>query len=127
VERSRLEADIADSTERINQARSAIGLHRVMVAMLLESQRELTDMREQAEQRAKEIIAEAEREAAAIAAGTAPAPGPPTSPPSGFAGAAAPAAPEIHLPGRAGDDGDHYFRYLSGALADDAPLGPAPE
>ena len=66
VERSRLEAEIAEATERINRARSAIGMHRVMVAMLLETQQELSALRSEAEAQARQIVADAEREAAAL-------------------------------------------------------------
>jgi hypothetical protein len=146
AERSRLESEIADARSRIGRARSAIGMHRVMVAMLLETQRELTEMRAHADVEAEAILAQAERDAAMILAGSAPAaPGATTSAPPAIADPAstpivsAPAAvPEIDLSGpdpkiamsATGDgegDRDEYFDFLRGALADESPLGPGAE
>jgi hypothetical protein len=154
VERARLEVEIADARARAGRARSAIGMHRVMVSMLLETQRELTELRLDAEARAEQIVAEAEREANEMLAA------------SGASGwthdepftldPQAPITSMIDLVGVAEQDGgvlqangveqngrashpsvdpsagaepepDEYFDFLRGALADDSPLGPKPE
>jgi hypothetical protein len=135
VERAKLEAEIADCNERINRARSAAGMHRVMVAMLLDAQRELSELRRNAESEARSILADAEREAAAILASS----GDP-SPRPGFAAGTvesseaaidlatfeSPASiPSVRLDGSSSNDAsasDEYFHYLRGALADDDPL-----
>jgi cell division septum initiation protein DivIVA len=143
VERERLERDIADARERVSRARSALGMHRVMVAMMLETQRELGELRLHAERRAAEIVAEAEREAEAEAAALRHFDATTTEPPP------APAAPVIDLDtaehvdswaswsapsmeatpgsGSAARQGEDYFDFLRGALADDSPLGPISE
>jgi hypothetical protein len=129
-ERRRLEAEIAEAETRISRARSAIGMHRVMASMLLESQREFAELRQLAETEARQIAIAAERKVATMleTAGediqdhgfidlTFPksfgqASGSPTSsaPPSVIA-----------------DADDEYFDFLRGALADDGPLGPGAE
>jgi len=144
-ERARLESEISDARSRIGRARSAIGMHRVMVAMLLETQRELTEMRARADADADAILAQAERDAAMILAGTVPVrgrssdaatdarpPTPATAPPGEIdLGGAVPAptkgstaVDESAVPesGR-----DEYFDFLRGALADESPLGPGTE
>lgn len=139
VERVRLEAEIADADSRTARARSAVGSHRVMVAMLLEAQQELTEIRRAAELEAERILADAERRAQEIedrapAAGAptaSPDPAPvvttPLTPPATVATATPPASgPLIDLSAGA-DGGEDYFDFLRGALTDEAPLGPAPE
>ena len=82
-ERSRLEAVIADATERADQARAAMGLHRLMASMLLETHRQLTERRREAEVQAAQIILQSEREAhALLEAAQARHAGPPTAAPS---------------------------------------------
>jgi cell division septum initiation protein DivIVA len=134
LERARLEATIADANARSNRARAALGMHRVMVAMLLEAQREMSQLRSDAEREADRIIAEADEQARAM---------------SGFAResnsvaamidlAAAEAAmngvgahtrepePEpVPFTSNGHHDSDDYFEFLRGALADDQPLGPS--
>jgi hypothetical protein len=157
VERARLEAEIIDARSRVGRARSAIGMHRVMVAMLLETQRDLTDLRAQADAEADAILAQAERDAALILAGsgdevarvTPVAPVGLPSAPIGRAageihlGAADPvslirAEPPVEAPAGPLAQGasaaqpqtaesDDYFDFLRGALVDESPLGPGPE
>jgi hypothetical protein len=119
AERIRLEAEIADANARIAHARSAVGTHRVMVAMLLETQRQLSEMRRDAEVQAERIIAEAEIEAQAIERG-------PGSPNGGSASTPGFAEPTIDLTRSApsSEEPDEFFEFLRGALADDQPLGP---
>jgi hypothetical protein len=126
AERVRLESEIADANARIARARAAVGTHRVMVAMLLETQRELSETRRRAEQEAERILADAEIEARAIERGVPsidlsepPAPVSATIPPT--------ATPSVPLAGHVRNDDDNYFEFLRGALADDQPLGPRPE
>jgi ABC-type transporter Mla subunit MlaD len=116
AERVRLEAEIADANARIAHARSAVGTHRVMVAMLLEAQRQLSELRRDAEIQAERIIAEAEIEAQAIERGVR---GSAASRPT-FA------EPSIDLtrPDLRTEDPAEFFDFLRGALADDRPLGP---
>jgi hypothetical protein len=150
AERSRLEAEISDARARIGRARSAIGMHRVMVAMLLETQRELTELRARADDEAAAILAQAERDAAMILSGSSPvteptsvasvtAPAPPAdaSPSldeidlSGHLATSTSAATTLAQPRGEGGEGeagrDEYFDFLRGALADESPLGPGPE
>ena len=118
AERVRLEAEIAEAHARIAQARSAVGTHRVMVTMLLDAQRELSEIRRRAEAEAERMIAEAEIEAQAIERGRWSAFDVPTS-------VSMPSEPTIDLVGHADAQGsDQFFDYLRGALADDQPLGP---
>ena len=156
VERARLEAEIADARARAGRARSAIGMHRVMVSMLLETQRELTELRLDAEARAEQIVADAEREAGAIGAGTGmstwmrdepftidtQAPATSLIDLGVEQAVGVPHANGVEQNGRAhhpsadpsaGADPaadaerDEYFDFLRAALADDSPLGPNPE
>ena len=62
-ERERLEAVIADATARAERARAALGVHRLMATMLLDTHRQLTERRREAELAAAQIIIESEREA----------------------------------------------------------------
>jgi hypothetical protein len=133
-ERERLEREIADARGRIARARAALGMHRVMVAMMLETQRELGELRQNAERRAAEIVAAAERERSQIGASTAPLASPEPAPIRMIdldavdqsvswadVGGAAPVS------GNGSDSGDEYFDFLRGALADESPLGPISE
>jgi hypothetical protein len=139
IERERLEREIADARARISRARSALGMHRVMVAMMLETQRELSELRMSAERRAAEIVADAEREQARL--GSRPSS---VADPSSVAtpamidleraehvdswatfGAPTPDAPTGAS--TASQHGEDYFDFLRGALADDSPLGPIAE
>jgi regulator of protease activity HflC (stomatin/prohibitin superfamily) len=138
TERARLEATIADANGRAARARAAIGMHRVMVAMLLETQGELTLRRREAEQQAAEIIAAAEAQAQEIERSAGVVPSAPTADPiidirraelydgSSF--------DKISMRIGAGLDGEpddreseKFFEFLRGALVDDEPLGPRPE
>ena len=142
-ERIRLEATIDDLQSRISRARSAIGMHRVMVAMLLETQRELTDIRDSAAAEAEQIVREAEAEAVALRA-SAPVPrASASSRPSSaityddgidLTGEApsplsvgAVAGPSLAAPLAAEPHNDGYMEFLRGALSDDSPLGPVGE
>jgi hypothetical protein len=125
AERARLEAAIAEDEERTRCARAALGTHRVMVAMLIEAQRELDEIRTRAEAEAATILAGAGRPAVLLDL-TQPEPGPvdPASPPL----AAVPPAPVMTTASPATDAGTtDYFDFLRGALVDDEPLGPRPE
>jgi hypothetical protein len=142
-ERQKLETEIEQSNMRLARARTALGTHRVMVAMLLETQRELSVIRRDAERQAAEIIAAAEREMRAAPGDRldAPSAGPatdaidlrsdpePSNRPSGDL-PVRPSTPEADgddaLFAPAGQD-DAFFQYLRGALSDDEPLGPRPE
>jgi hypothetical protein len=147
VERSRLENEIADAEQRIARARSAIGMHRVMVAMLLETQRELTELRHHADREAEQILRDAEREAAEIArarrgaavasvappdpaasgrvAATGDSQGQPADDDAFLFGASAVTPPSFVGSGPAPEAGhDQYFEFLRGALTDESPLGP---
>src|SRR5262245_61875997 len=66
AEKDQLRLAIAESDARARRARASIGMHRVMVSMLLETQRDCAEMREEAELDAAEIVAAAEDEAHAI-------------------------------------------------------------
>jgi hypothetical protein len=135
-ERTRLEAAIADATTRASRARAALGMHRVMVAMLLETQRELSELRNDAERQAEEIITAAERDVV-LAQGSAPGPRVHEIDLSTVDAAPVGAAPLVAFAGPVptnGDangtataEGDAYFAFLRGALDDDQPLGPPPE
>jgi cell division septum initiation protein DivIVA len=120
TERARLERDIADARARISRARSALGMHRVMVAMLLDAQRELSDLRQDAERRAEEIVAQAHADSAEtphvidLAASDSNDQWMSTNNPIGASADALEA-------------GEDYFDFLRGALADDTPLGPSAE
>src|SRR5689334_6611902 len=65
-ERARLRATIADAEARTRRARAAVGVDRVMVGMLLETQQQLPGHRDQAEAEAAEILGRAEDEAQQI-------------------------------------------------------------
>jgi hypothetical protein len=131
TEEASLEAVIEEAEARTRKARAAIGTHRVMVAMLLETQHQLDDIRTAAESEAASIMAQAEREADELGS-SAPArvldltsaevapppeyrPGPP----------AAPAATDGWS--HEGSEGSEYFEFLRGALVDDEPIGPRGE
>jgi regulator of protease activity HflC (stomatin/prohibitin superfamily) len=133
-ERAKLEEQIEQSNLRLARARTALGTHRVMVAMLLQAQRELSALRRDAEREAAAIIAAAEREASSRAsdparAATPEAPAIDLREPEGTA----PATPGLGFlddellvaAGMSMDD--EFFEYLRGALIDDEPLGPRSE
>ena len=138
TERLRLEAAIEDANRRITRARSAISMHRVMVAMLLDAQREFVAIRKRSQTEAEEIVTAADLQARATidaaridaaarehaahnpGDGAEPvidlsSPGPAPDAPTSQNGSA-PFAPS--------DDPDGFFDYLRGALVDDRPLGP---
>jgi hypothetical protein len=134
AERARLESAIAEQEERTRRARAALGTHRVMVAMLLDAQRELEEIRTHAEAEAAAIVlrhGERTMTPAPAVAQTLAASGPAgemidltrtagdTGPPP------APVVPVAHPEPEAG--GTEYFEFLRGALVDDAPLGPRPD
>jgi cell division septum initiation protein DivIVA len=125
VERSRLEAELLDAESRIGRARSAIGLHRVMLAMLLDAQRELDEIRREAEGHATRILAGAERDATPVVV-----PSPAASATIDLTAVTATVAPAHDRAQGAPSDGgsqDDYFTFLRGALSDDAPLGSGAE
>ncbi len=135
-ERTRLEAVISDAETRVSRARSAIGAHQVMVQMLLESQQELSRIRRDAEAEAEAIVARAELDAQSILSGQ-PTTNPPTPVGVPIAATAAtsstptayePIAPiGLQQPTGSAEENDEFFTFLRGALADEQPLGPAPE
>src|SRR5262245_43687656 len=59
LEKQRLSVAIEGDEDRARRARAAIGMHHMMVSMLIETQRELEEMRRDAERIAAEIIAAA--------------------------------------------------------------------
>jgi len=145
VERRRLVARIAEAYERTRRARAHVGMQRVMVSMLLETQRELAEQRAAAEREAAAILAAAEQQAQEIverARMHAPPPSPARPTPKPDTGP----APEwistrfddqtgmIDLPWEESaysrttpadpETTDNFFSYLRGALLDEEPLGP---
>src|SRR5262245_50360015 len=66
AEKEQLRRAIGDAEARERRARASIGMHRVMVSMLLEAQREIADERERAELEAADIVAAADAEAVVI-------------------------------------------------------------
>ena len=68
AERVRLEAALAEAKARQAGSRSVIGMHRVMISMLIETQEELHARRREAEAAAEELLRRADREAEAILA-----------------------------------------------------------
>ena len=142
AEKARLEALIADANERAAVARTAVGMHHIMVAMLVETQEELTRRRREADLQAAEIIAAAEAQALAIERPTAmpepaavPAPAAAAPVVEGLrihAPAATaepvPASPRLEVEGHDDDEeADRFFAFLRRALSDEEPLGPRPE
>jgi len=124
-ERVRLQAQIADAGERLARASAALGLHQTMMEMLLESQRDIREIRQNAEAASARIIADAEREAATILRDAPRLPGGPTAPvgpdPVVRAETSAAAHSEAVPVASAGDD--EFFTYLRGALDEGGPLG----
>jgi hypothetical protein len=123
AEETKLEAVIEEAATRTRKARAAIGTHRVMVAMILEAQHQLDDIRAQAESEAARILAQGERDADELA--------PLVSPPELDLVGAETMRPE---PPPVADarpqeppEGSDYFAFLRGALVDDEPLGPRGE
>jgi len=66
AERERLRQTIVDAKARADRARAAVGIHRVMVSMLLETQLDLAAQRDAADVEAQNIVTRAEEEARAI-------------------------------------------------------------
>jgi hypothetical protein len=137
-ERVKLRQQIDSANLRLARARTALGTHRVMVAMLLETQRELSTMRRDAELQAAEIIGAAEREARVREESGRAGPGPIDLRDSPFA-APAPATlngerasassyetVNPYAPGATTDPtaDSEFFEFLRGALDDEEPLGP---
>jgi hypothetical protein len=65
-EQARLRALIADAEARTRRARAAVGMHRVMVGMLFETQHQIAEQRAGAEADAADILGRAEEEAQRI-------------------------------------------------------------
>jgi len=123
AERIRLEAAIAEANERFARASAALGLHQTMMEMLLESQRDVREIRRRADAESARTIADAERAAEQILGRDGPArvePAP-TVPEPGL-----PPAPSLRFDARAAEADDAFFTYLRGALDGDEPLGPQP-
>jgi hypothetical protein len=150
AERTRLEAIISDAEARLRRARATIGMHRVMVGMVIETQREINEMRSDAERRAATILADATDQTSRIletaradsgAAEWLAGNGHRFVPPATDMTAATidlrdPDGLEVaglgqRWSGRSGRlaEGDQdtsvYFNFLRGALNDDQPLGPS--
>ena len=144
-ERERLEELRRDASLRAERARATIGVHRVMMAMMLDTQREVSEIRRAADAEATATLADAEQQVEAIlgcSIGAIPDPG---SPHGRAFGAAGPETTLVDLtaveisestsPGEASELShvdDHkgveqYFEFLRGALIDEQPLGPRPE
>jgi cell division septum initiation protein DivIVA len=113
VRRTELEAAIAAANERAERARAALGLYRMMAAMLLETQRELQEMRRDAEAQAAEIVRGAEQTDDVVI---------------DLAGSTPSGAMATNGDGRAvGDDGAEnakFFDFLRGSLTDPETLDP---
>lgn len=134
AERAGLQETIADASERLARANSAIGLHQTMMEMLLESQRDVREIRRAAEAESAQVIAEAERVAEQILRRVATqGNGNHSQSGSGVIDPirCSPAVPppsngrSVHLDGRNGGPDDEFFSYLRGALTEDEPLGPS--
>jgi hypothetical protein len=149
AEKQRLAAAIADDEDRSRRARAAIGMHNMMVSMLIETQRELEELRRDAERSAAEIISAASDPGQVV-------PGsfdmsPPlrpqmaVRPPGSYnidlvaearadrvdgSACASPLGPADTRGGDAsgdlgtGAESNDYFAFLRGALTDEEPLGP---
>jgi hypothetical protein len=57
TERDRLRAEIAAAEARERRARASLGVHRVMLSMFLETQREIAKIRADAEAEAEHVVA----------------------------------------------------------------------
>src|SRR5262245_24963791 len=66
VERARLREVIAEAESRTQRARAALGVHRVMTAMLLEAQADVAERRRLAEEEAAAILRAADDEAQSV-------------------------------------------------------------
>lgn len=133
-ERAQLRRSIDDASDRIAHANKASGMHRMMLTMLIDTGREIADVRAAADSRAAEIVLAARApaqastpaavrdEAASIDLRTEE---------HGERTVSAPATHDVFVAPPGGDsadmDADAYFGFLSGALADEEPLGPRPE
>jgi hypothetical protein len=148
AEKQRLVAAIEHDEHRASRARAAIGMHHMMVSMLIETQRELDQMRRDAERLAAEIIAAASngrsdpRHEGNAPGGSASGPLRERFAPTSIdlvaedeAGLGS--APRVSLSDSVHqvtsvpyetDDNDpetsQYFAFLREALTDDEPLGP---
>jgi len=127
----RLETAIAEAKERTRRARESVGAHRVMVAMLLQTQERVVEMRRRAEADAAGILERASSDRRSVVdhglvidLATADDEVDPVVAVrmQQFAGAQV-AEPQ---PGGAepNDESSGYFEYLRGALANHEPLGP---
>jgi hypothetical protein len=149
VEKQRLRTSIEEDEHRARRARAAIGMHHMMVSMLIETQRDLEELRRDAERVAAQIIATASEGTRspwpAPSGGSAPSPGMPDgrgSPMSidlvaegnlderrepvrsPFDVAPDGLAPNGHHTDDSDDASNEYFAFLREALDDDEPLGP---
>jgi hypothetical protein len=150
LEKQRLAAAIEDDEHRARRARAAIGMHHMMVSMLIETQRELEELRREAERIASDIIAAAsdgralgrDMSGAGGRGTTAAGRGggvPPSidllaesrldaatgllAPPD-EPGPAASASAVPLVDDEADAESNEYFAFLREALTDDEPLGP---
>jgi hypothetical protein len=148
AEKQRLTAAIEQDEHRASRARASIGMHHMMVSMLIETQRELDQMRRDAERLATEIISAAsnrrrdahpdENAPAGRSSGRLGEPSAPLSidlvaedeaglvassrvlhPDSAFDALNLPRSTEGVDP-----ETSQYFAFLREALTDDEPLGP---
>lgn len=141
TERARLNETIADANARLVRANAAIGLHQMMMEMLLETQRDVRDIRRRAEASAAEIMAAGDRDVADVFGPAGPAGSNSGSSsahavPSGNGASAPEPAPRAAMfedlepapepPVGSGRDDQKFFDYLRSALSDDEPLGPRP-
>lgn len=128
--RAELEAAIAAANERTERARAALGLYRMMAAMLLETQRELQEMRQAAEAEAAEIIRAAGHDSSGSSKVESQVTMIPHAPPAEVLDLGAPAAAAAATngaPRNGTDDGTEnaeFFDFLRGSLTDPETLGP---
>ena len=123
-ERRRLEALVAEGRERIERVQAASRVQETMVAMLLETEHAVRQVRSAAEREAAMIIAAADAESVAILGlrRDGSAPGKVVLPE-----AAVESEPMIDLVADSDIRSADFLEFLRGALVDDQPLGPRPE
>ena len=139
AERAKLQAKIAYEESRARRARATVGVYRVMVGMLLETQRELAELRGAAETTAAETGRAAEEKAQVLLHAAHEGShadfdqrGDQRWAPTGSDSVLDLAGLERDeqksaQPTEAAPPDDQFFAYLRGALADEQPLGPRSE
>ena len=139
-ERRRLRDELAAASARVERANLALGMHRTMIAMLIDTGRDLQDLRHRTE-----VMAAQQFSPDTVSAATGVAPSVPSTvsvpfgvpesiapesmAPESISSAPSPLSRRPRLPrrNRFREDDEEYFGFLRGALSDDEPLGPRPE